>query len=234
MGKEVKMIIKKDLLEKLNDIDETADVTEILKGIDGIAEVKEIPFDVNKLTVEDYKNILETNKAIQGYNQSQLDSAVSKGVESFKTKKMPGIIESEIKKATAPKHETPEQKAQREQMEAMETRLKEMEEKNAATEKKNAENEAKLAHEGRIKESRTYLAEMKYPKQVENFLEFVVGEDMDISKQNIDKLANAFSEYGQEVLKTDMTNNPFNPSGGGNGDSVDPVQAQVNQILGLS
>ena len=66
--------------------------------------------------------------------------------------------------------------------------LKEMEEKNAATEKKNAENEAKLAHEGRIKESRTYLAEMKYPKQVENFLEFVVGEDMDISKQNIDKL----------------------------------------------
>ena len=75
---------------------------------------------------------------------------------------------------------------------------------------------------------------MKYPKQVENFLEFVVGEDMDISKQNIDKLANAFSEYGQEVLKTDMTNNPFNPSGGGNGDSVDPVQAQVNQILGLS
>ena len=130
MGKEVKMIIKKDLLEKLNDIDETADVTEVLKGIDGIAEVKEIPFDVNKLTVEDYKNILETNKAIQGYNQSQLDSAVSKGVESFKTKKMPGIIESEIKKATAPKHETPEQKAQREQMEAMETRLKEMEEKN--------------------------------------------------------------------------------------------------------
>ena len=97
MGKEVKMIIKKDLLEKLNDIDETADVTEVLKGIDGIAEVKEIPFDVNKLTVEDYKNILETNKAIQGYNQSQLDSAVSKGVESFKTKKMPGIIESEIK-----------------------------------------------------------------------------------------------------------------------------------------
>ena len=66
MGKEVKMIIKKDLLEKLNDIDETADVTEVLKGIDGIAEVKEIPFDVNKLTVEDYKNILETNKAIQG------------------------------------------------------------------------------------------------------------------------------------------------------------------------
>ena len=52
------MIIKKDLLEKLNDIDENADVTEILKGIDGIAEVKEIPFDVNKLTVEDYKNIL--------------------------------------------------------------------------------------------------------------------------------------------------------------------------------
>ena len=50
------MISKKDLLEKLNDIDENADITEILKGIDGIAEVKEIPFDVNKLTVEDYKN----------------------------------------------------------------------------------------------------------------------------------------------------------------------------------
>ena len=66
------MIIKKDLLEKLNDIDETADVTEVLKGIDGIAEVKEIPFDVNKLTVEDYKNILETNKAIQGYNLKEL------------------------------------------------------------------------------------------------------------------------------------------------------------------
>lgn len=229
-------ITKAELIELLNDVADETDVTETLKGIEGVAEIKEVevPFDNTKLTVDDYKAILENNKVIQGYNKSQMDSAISKGVESFKAKKMPQIIADEIKKATAPKKETPEQKAQREQMEAMEARIKEMEEKNAETERKNAENEAKLAKEGRIKECRSYLSDMKYPKQVEKFIDFLVGEDMDVSKQNIDKLANSFTEYGQEVLNTDMNHNPFNPSSGsGSGTPANPMQAQVNQILGI-
>lgn len=220
-------ITKAQLIELLKDISDETDVTENLKEIEGVSEIKEIPFDSSKLTVDDYKAILENNKVIQGYNKSQMDSAISKGVESFKTKKMPAIIQEEIKKAMAPQGETEEQKQAREKQEELEARLAEMEEKNAA-------NEAKLAKESRIKEVRDYLTEKKYPKQMEKFIEYIVGEDIDESKKTTDSLANAFSEYGQQVLNTDMQNNPFNPSAGGNGgEPINPIQAEVNQILGL-
>lgn len=227
-------ITKKELIELLSEIDDNADVTDNLKGIEGVSEKIEIPFDASKLTVDDYKSILEANKVIQGYNKSQVDSAVSKGVESFKSKKMPAIIQEEIRKATSPQPETPEQKAAREKQEDLERRLAEMEQKNAEIEQKNADAEARLAREGRIKEGRVYLTEKKYPKQLDKFLEYFISEDMDTSKSAIDEIAKAFTEYGQEVLSTDMQGNPFNPqSGGVPGTPVDPIQAQVNQILNI-
>lgn len=84
---------KQDLLTKLEEINEDIEITEEILGF---AKPKE--FNVNDITLEQFKNVLETNQQINGYYQSTLDSKVSKGINTFKEKTMPSLIEEEIKK----------------------------------------------------------------------------------------------------------------------------------------
>ena len=92
-------MLKSELLEKLKDIAEDADVNETILSIDDFAKSSEI--DVKKLTIDDYKNMLANNAVIKAYYQSSFDSAVGSAVtkhdEKFKREKLPGIIEDAIK-----------------------------------------------------------------------------------------------------------------------------------------
>ena len=103
-------MLKSELLEKLKDIAEDADVNETILGMDDFAKSSEI--DVKKLTIDDYKNMLANNAVIKAYYQSSFDSAVGSAVtkhdEKFKREKLPGIIEDAIK-AKANEGLTPEQ-----------------------------------------------------------------------------------------------------------------------------
>lgn len=86
-------MLKSELLEKLKDIDDNTDINETLQSIEGLIK----PLDINSIGLEDYKKLINENNEIKGYNQSLVDSAVSKGVESFKKNKMPSYIEKAIK-----------------------------------------------------------------------------------------------------------------------------------------
>ena len=103
-------MLKSELLEKLKDIAEDADVNETILGMDDFAKSSEI--DVKKLTIDDYKNMLANNAVIKAYYQSSFDSAVGSAVtkhdEKFKREKLPGIIEDAIK-AKANEGLSPEQ-----------------------------------------------------------------------------------------------------------------------------
>ena len=103
-------MLKSELLEKLKDIAEDADVNEAILSIDDFAKSSEI--DVKKLTIDDYKNMLANNAVIKAYYQSSFDSAVGSAVtkhdEKFKREKLPGIIEDAIK-AKANEGLSPEQ-----------------------------------------------------------------------------------------------------------------------------
>ncbi|MRB24254.1 DUF4355 domain-containing protein [Bacillus thuringiensis] len=65
-------------------------------------------------TLDHFQSFLDTNIDAQKVIQSRIDSAVSKGVESFKTNKLPSILQEEIAKRT---EKTPEQ-IQMEEMKA--------------------------------------------------------------------------------------------------------------------
>lgn len=209
-------ITKMELLNLLKDVADDTDVTEKLKGIEGVSEKVEVPFNAENLTVDDYKKILETNKEVQGYNQSQIDSFVSKGVETFKQGKMQDYIKEAVKKATIPPEETPEQKE-----------IRELKEKFAQMENEKAETEKKLAREQLVKDARGYAEEKKYPTEL---LDFFVGADLDSSKANLDKMNEVINGIVKNAINKDVQNNSYEPGGGG---TVDPVQAQVNQILGI-
>lgn len=83
------------LVESLGDEDE---VLETLKGIEGLSS----PFDATKITVDDYKSILENNSEVKGYYKSSFDSAVGTAVDNhdkkFMKEKFPKLVEEEIKK----------------------------------------------------------------------------------------------------------------------------------------
>lgn len=59
-----------------------------------------------EFTLNHFQSFLDTNVDAQKVIQSRIDSAVSKGVESFKTNKLPSILQEEIAKRT---EKTPEQ-----------------------------------------------------------------------------------------------------------------------------
>lgn len=105
-------MLKSELLEKLKDIDDNAEVDEVLEGFAK-------PFDVNNITLEDYKNLLANNKEIKGYYTSQLDSKVSKGIESWKKNNLDKLIEEGIK-AKSTEGLTEEQKQLKELQEQLE------------------------------------------------------------------------------------------------------------------
>ena len=114
-------MLKSELLEKLKDIAEDADINETILNMEDFAKSSKV--DVKKLTIDDYKNMLANNDIIKAYYQSSFDSAVGRAVtnhdEKFKREKLPGIIEEAIK-AKASEGLTPEQKQLRELREQLE------------------------------------------------------------------------------------------------------------------
>ncbi len=91
-------MIKTELLKLIETLGENDDVMETLKGIEGLSQ----PFDATKLSIDDYKSILENNAEIKGYYKSSFDTAVGKAVDNhdkkFMNEKFPDLLESEIKK----------------------------------------------------------------------------------------------------------------------------------------
>lgn len=98
-------MLKKELLEKIKEIDENKDIDEIILS-NGFAKPV--------TDVEGFNKLLASNKEIQGL----VDQKVTKGIETFKTNSMERLIEAEVLKRTN-KEETPEQKAIRELQEKL-------------------------------------------------------------------------------------------------------------------
>lgn len=138
-------MLKSELLEKLKDIDDNADINETILSIEDFA--KSSKFDVTKVTVEDYKNMLANNKEISGYYQSTLDSQISKAVnshdEKFKKEKLPKLIADGIKQQTE-KDLTPEQKELKELKEQMQQLKAEKQANELLSSNRNKLKEAKL------------------------------------------------------------------------------------------
>ena len=93
-------MLKSELLEKLKDIADDADINETILNMEDFAKSSKV--DVTKLTIDDYKNMLANNDIIKAYYQSSFDSAVGKAVtnhdEKFKKEKLPKLLEEEVQK----------------------------------------------------------------------------------------------------------------------------------------
>lgn len=122
---------KADLIKLVENLTDDQEINEIVLGNDEFKNLGK--FDITKVSVEDYKTLLKDNQAIQGYHQSLLDSAISKGVNSYEEKTLPKKIEEALKKANN-QNKTPEQIALEELQSKFEalTKEKELAEKKGA------------------------------------------------------------------------------------------------------
>lgn len=205
---------KLELLKLIEGLGDEADVLETLKGVEGLANSS---IDYSKLTVEEYKSILENNKEIKGYQTSLIDSAVSKGVESFKTKKMPQYIEDEIKKRDN-STKTPEQI----ELEELKKQIDNMQK-----EKSRAELSSKYTK---------VLNEKKLPVE---FIDFILSDNEEVIESNIGKIETILTKAVSDGVKSKLGNGYTPPKSPSNNKlkvedlanmSVEEINARWNDV----
>jgi hypothetical protein len=129
------------------------------------------------VSLESIKGYLEQNEEGKKYLQSQIDSNVTKGIETFKSKTMPNLIEEEIKKKFPA--ETDEQKR---------VRLLE-------------ENFAKLQNEAKRKDLLNIALKKANEKKLPvELIESFLGEDEETTVKKID----AFETIFNNALKSNV------------------------------
>lgn len=133
-------MLKSELLEMLKDIDDSADIDEVVSG-----NYLSLDNFKAKLNEPDFKSFIDSEK------DKHSSKAIATALENFKTKDMKKLIDAEVLKRTGD-NETPEQKRIRELEQQFETLQKE---------KKHAEMVSKY---------KDVLNEKKIPSQLVDFL----------------------------------------------------------------
>jgi len=199
---------KNELLELLKEIGDDQEVNETILGIEDFAKSSE--FDVNKLTLEDFKKVITDNKEILGYYTSEKDRAVSKGIETFKTNNLQKLIDEGIK-AKSDEGLTEEQKQIRELIAYKEQKEKE--------EKIN----------GIKKGYKDIFAEKKLSTDLMDFINF------DGEKENIDSAIEKLSKIFGDSVNTEVKNRIGDKDETPPKDSNDnlTLEEQIAQAMGI-
>ena len=188
---------KVDLLKLIEGLGDEDNVLETLQGIEGLAKSSQL--DVTKLTIEDYKNILENNQVIQGYWTSQKDSAVSKAVDkalkNYEEKKLPLKIE-EAKKSWSNEGKTEEQ-----------IKYEEMEAKYKALEKQITMKELESKYKDTLSEKGLDTRLMKY----------ILSENEEDIMSNINFFSEIISSTVDNTVKSRIGDNTYTPPKGDKG-----------------
>lgn len=200
---------KIDLLKLIEGLEDEADVLETLKEQEEIKGLIK-PFDVEKITLEDFKKVITENKEIKGYYTSEKDRAVSKGIETFKSNNLQKLIDEELKKKS------------NEGLSEEAIQLKELQAKFEALEKEKMRSELKGKYT-------KLLTEKGLNSEL---VDFVFNEDEEIFNSNVDKinsiLQNSVNLKTREILKN---NEYIPPTSGGN--IINTAEEQLKKVLGI-
>ena len=163
------------------------ELTELLNGVedDGVIDdiLKGTDLYKSSLTLDNFKSLIGTDNDITSFVDSVKDTHLSKGIETWKANNLNKMIDAEVLKRTG-KNETPEQKEIRE--------LKDRLDK--------ADKTAQKAN--MIAKYKDTLAEKKLNPKL---MDFLINDDEEVLKANIDIIANIISENAK-VLRDDALN----------------------------
>lgn len=203
---------KTDLLKLVEALGDEEEINETLKAIEEFKIGSAESIDLTKLTIDDYKNILENNATIKGYNQSSLDSAISKAInshdEKFKVEKLPKLLDDAIKaKSNEGKSE-------------IEIKFEEMQKQmeNMKSEKTRAEMSSKYTK---------VLGEKGLPIELINY---VLGADDETTTANIENIGTLFTGAIQANTKNLVNGSGYVPPAGTLGDKGGITKEQFKKM----
>jgi DNA-binding transcriptional MerR regulator len=145
-----------------------------------------------EITLETVQDFLEKNEGGKKFLQSQKDAAVTKGIETFKEKTLPKLVEEEISKRYPP--ETEEQK-----------KLRELTEKQTKLERE-------IKRKELLAKATQIAAEKGLPVQI---IEKFIGDDEDTTMKNLETFENVFSESVKAAVDGKFKTNGREKAGGG-------------------
>lgn len=198
---------KADLLKLIETITDDGDINETILKTDEFKNLGKL--DLSKLSVEEFNKLITENETIKGYHQSTLDSAVSKGVETFKTGKMQELIKKAVDEAKNGK-KTPEQ-------EELEKLKKQFE-----------ESQAELQREKTISKYSGVLKEKGLPTELVNFI-YGDGKEETIDK-NIETIGSIFNSAVDTTVKAKLGTNNYTPPAD---DATNALNAQIAAAMGV-
>lgn len=200
---------KIELLKLIESLEDEADVLDTLKEQEEIKGLIK-PFDVEKITLEDFKKVITDNKEIKGYYTSEKDRAVSKGIETFKSNNLQKLIDEELKKKS------------NEGLSEEAIQLKELQAKFEALEKKKTISELKGKYT-------KFLAEKGLNAEL---VDFVFNEDEEIFNSNVERINNILQNSINLKTNEILNNNEYIPPTSG-GESINTAEEQLKKVLGI-
>ena len=200
---------KIELLKLIESLEEEPDVLDTLKEQEEIKGLIK-PFDVEKITLEDFKKVITDNKEIKGYYTSEKDRAVSKGIETFKSNNLQKLIDEELKKKS------------NEGLSEEAIQLKELQAKFEALEKKKTISELKGKYT-------KFLAEKGLNAEL---VDFVFNEDEEIFNSNVERINNILQNSINLKTNEILNNNEYIPPTSGGG-SINTAEEQLKKVLGI-
>ena len=168
-------------------------ILDFLKANNASAELISSIESLKTVNIDSVKEFLEKDEAGKKYLQSQKDAAVTKGIETFKEKTMPSLIEEEIK------NKFPEETAEQKRMRELETKQQKL--------------EAEIKRKDLLNKAISYANEKKLPTK---FIDRFIGEDEESTLANIDSFGETYSEAVSTAVDAKFKENGRDGGGGGN------------------
>ena len=199
---------KTDLIKLIEKIADDGDINEVILGADEFKELGKM--DLSKLTMEEFKTLMESNESVKGYMTSHDDSIRSKAVETFQNGKMKDIIKKAVDEVKNGK-KTPEQ-------EALEKLQKQFE-----------DSQAELAKERTIGKYTKVLKDKGLPAELVDFI-YGDGKEETIDK-NIETIGNIFNGAVDSGVKSKLGTSSYTPP---TDNATNALNTQIAQAMGVS
>lgn len=171
-----------------------SELLDLLKDIQDDTDIDEI-VSKNYLNLDNFKKKLEEAE-FKSFMDSEKDKhsakAIATALDNFKKKDMQKLIDAEVLKRTGD-NETPEQK-----------KIRELEEQFANLQKEKAKSEM-------ISKYKDVLTEKHIPT---NLIDFLLGEDDDLTNANIDLFENSMKEYIDNKVNDRLKDSSYIPPKG--------------------
>lgn len=188
------------------------DINEVKSFIDtnkDTEDVKAFVSGLNPITTDRVKSLVDTDKSLKGWLDSEKDKHLSKGIETFKTNNLDSLVSAKIKELYP-------------DADPRDVKYKELEDKFNSAEK------------ARLKETLTNTAlktaqEKKLPTDL---IDYFIGQDAESTNKNIEKLIATMAAHDEAIKLEFAKGNSYTPPNSkGNVSDSDKLREEVRKYM---